>query len=204
MSELDVPSPIDLRDPTDAQEWERTAQARPGRAQVFTVFADELHKIDKQRLEVLELGSGPAFLAAYLFNVLPNLRMTLLDFSPAMQDLARKRLYKNVGRARFVELNFKEAGWWNGLGTFDAVITNQAVHELRHKRHAIELHKEVKKVLKPNAPYLVSDHFFGEGGLLNDQLYMTVAEHREALLKAGYLKVYQVASAGSLVMHRAI
>lgn len=203
MSEPDVPSPVDLRDSIDALEWERTAQARLGRAQIFAAFADELKKINKQQLEVLELGSGPAFLAAYLFNALPSLRMTLLDFSSAMHDLARRRLHKDTGRARFVELNFKEAGWQEGLGTFDAVITNQAVHELRHKRYAVGLHTEVKKVLRPGAPYLVSDHFFGEGGLPNDQLYMTVAEHREALLKAGYLTVYQVASAGSLVMHRA-
>lgn len=76
MSEPDVPSPIDLRDLIDALEWERTAQARLGRAQIFAAFADELKKINKQQLEVLELGSGPAFLAAYLFNALPSLRMT--------------------------------------------------------------------------------------------------------------------------------
>jgi SAM-dependent methyltransferase len=203
MNDEDVPSPINLCDPSDALEWERTAQARPGRARMFQAFAEELQKLNSDELEVLDLGSGPAFLAEHLLNALPNLKITLLDFSAAMHDLARKRLGQNQLRARFVERSFKEPGWHEGLGKFDAVITNQAVHELRHKKHAVALHTQVKDVLKPHAPYLISDHFFGEGGLPNDRLYMTLAEHREALAKAGFTTVHQLVTAGSLVMHRA-
>jgi hypothetical protein len=36
--EPDVPSPIDLHDPADARAWESTAQARPGRAEMFQRF----------------------------------------------------------------------------------------------------------------------------------------------------------------------
>jgi predicted methyltransferase len=70
----------------------------------------------------------------------------------------------DLPRASFVERNFKESGWSQGLGLFDAVITNRAVHELRHKRYPSQLHAEVRKVLKPGGLYLLSDHFFGEGG----------------------------------------
>ena len=42
VSEPDVPSPLDLRDPRDARDWERTAQDRPGRAEIFRAFAREL------------------------------------------------------------------------------------------------------------------------------------------------------------------
>jgi predicted methyltransferase len=77
------------------------------------------------------------------------------------------------------------------------------VHELRHKRYARRLHAEVKEVLKPGGTYLVSDHFFGEGGLPNDQLYMTVPEQRDALLNAGFSEVRKVVASGTLVMHRA-
>jgi predicted methyltransferase len=83
------------------------------------------------------------------------------------------------------------------------VTSNQAVHELRHKKYASQLHTAVRHVLKPGGTYLVSDHSFGEGGLQNDQLYMTVAQQREALLTAGFSNVEEVAAAGTLVMHRA-
>jgi cyclopropane fatty-acyl-phospholipid synthase-like methyltransferase len=203
MNEQDVPSPIDLCDPRDALEWERTAQERPGRAEIFRAIGRELEALGEHDLVVLELGSGPGFLADYLLNALPAVRLTLLDFSAPMHNLARTRLGPKVARVAQVERSFKEPGWSQGLGPFDAVITNQAVHELRHKRYATQLHAAVKDVLKPEAPYLVSDHFFGEGGLRNDQLYMTVAEHRNALLRAGFSEVRQVTTVGSLVLHRA-
>jgi len=201
MNEQDVPSPIDFKDSVDAQEWERTAQARPGRSEIFQAFATELRGITSSQLDVLELGSGPGFLATYLLQEMPNIRMRLLDFSAAMHNLARKRLGKNVERVQFVERNLKEPGWEQDLGTFNAVITNQAVHELRHKKYAVGLHSLVKALLRPGGIYLVSDHFFGEGGLKNDHLYMTVAEQQESLVKAGFASVRQVATAGSLVMH---
>ena len=59
----------------------------------------------------------------------------------------------------------------------------------------------VRKVLGPRGSYLVSDHYFGEGGLQNEQ--MTMAEQRAALLGAGFSNVERVAAFGSMVMHRA-
>jgi hypothetical protein len=41
------------------------------------------------------------------------------------------------------------------------------------------------------------------GQVQNDQLYMTVAEQRNALLAAGFSDVQKVAAVGSMVMHRA-
>ena len=203
MRETDVPSPVDLRDPSDAREWERTAQARPEREDIFRAFAAELQVLDRGELSVLELGSGPGFLAAHLLGAMQNLALTLVDFSQVMHDLARCRLGECAKEVRFLELNFKDSNWNNGLGPFDAVITNQAVHELRHKRYAESLHMQVKRVLKPGAPYLVCDHYFGEGGMANSQLYMSTDEQKDALLRAGFKDVAQIIQAGSLSMLRA-
>jgi SAM-dependent methyltransferase len=193
-----------LRDPRDAREWERTAQDRPGRAEIFEAFGRELVALGKSDLIVLELGSGPGFLATYLLDTLATVRLTLLDFSAAMHSLARLRIGpRMMTRVDLVERNFKEPGWSRGLGSFDAVITNQAVHELRHKRYAAQLYAEVKDILRPEGSFLVSDHFFGDGGLPNDQLYMTAAEQRAALFSAGFSDVKEAATAGSLAMHRA-
>lgn len=203
MEEHDVPSPIDFQNPVDAREWERTAQTRPGRLEIFRAFANELIGIKGSQLDILELGSGPGFLASYLLAEVPRIRMTLLDFSAAMHDLARRRLGKTAERVRFVERSFKESDWAQGLGMFDAVITNQAVHELRHKRYAVDLHSTVKGLLKPGGAYLVSDHFFGKGGLENEQLYMTIIEQQQSLASAGFSVIHQVIAAGSVAMHRA-
>lgn len=203
MTAEDVPSPINWQSPDEIAQWERTAQARPGRAEMFDSFAHQLRALGLASCTVLELGSGPGFLAAFLLDALPSLRLTLLDVSAPMHDLSRRRLGARVARVAFLERNFKEPDWSRDLDPFDAVITNQAVHELRHKRHAWRLHATVREILKPGGCYLVADHFFGTGGLQNEHLYMTLAEQHDALLNAGFSRVEVVVTSGSLAMHRA-
>ena len=198
---LDVPSPIDLRLMEDARPWAETALARrPVRPEIFDAFARE---IGRDGARVLELGSGPGFLADHLLRAWPALDYVALDFSPAMHELAAERLGERAARATFVERSFREPAWVEGLGPFDFVVTNQAVHELRHKDYASALHAQVRPVLAPGGRYLVCDHFLGEGGLSNDQLYMTVAGQREALLRGGFASVDEVMVKGGLALHRA-
>ena len=202
MPGAEIPSLIDFCNPEDAREWERKAPSRPGRASILRAFVSELHDLAANEFHVLELGSGPGFLAALLLEAFPSMRLTLLDFSYAMHDLARARIGE-TNRVQFVERSFKEPNWGDGLGPFNAIITNQAVHELRHKRYAQALHSQARKLLRPGAPYLVCDHWYGEGGMSDDQLYMDIPEQRHALESAGFRAVRQVIVAGSLVMHRA-
>jgi SAM-dependent methyltransferase len=200
----DVPSPIDLRLIDDALEWERSAmQRRPWRTEFFARFAEEIAASRPAPGRVLELGSGPGFLALHLLKALPGVSYVLLDFSAAMHALAKARLGEMASGAVFVERSFKAPGWTAGLGRFDAVVTHQAVHELRHKRHAPALHRQAHALLAPGGSYLVCDHFVGEGGMANDQLYMTIEEQKQALVDAGFASVTQVMCKGSLVLHHA-
>ena len=200
----DVPSPIDLRLMSDASEWEATAmEKRPWRAEFFAKFASELANLEPIPARVLELGSGPGFLAGKVLSEISSLRMTLLDFSEPMHELARQRLGSMTNRVDFLVRSFKEPDWVQGLAGFDAVITNQAVHELRHKRYAERLHRQVAAVLRPGGAYLICDHFSGPEGMTNDQLYMTVAEQKSAIESAGYTSVVQLLLKGGMVLHRA-
>lgn len=202
--QVDVPSPIDLRLLSDALEWEQSAMAkRPWRAEFFERFAHEIASASPPVHRVLELGSGPGFLAQHLLQTLSHISYVLLDFSGAMHQLAMARLDALASRAQFVKRSFKERNWPEGLGVFDCVVTHQAVHELRHKRHASELHTQVRSVLTPDGTYLVCDHFVGEGGMKNDQLYMSPKEQGEALVSAGFSQVKLLMVKGGLVLHHA-
>lgn len=201
---VDVPSPIDLRLMPDAREWERLAmRKRPWRAEFFARFASEIAAMSPEVRRVLELGSGPGFLAKHLLEALSSISCVLLDYSPAMHQLARERLGPLARRAEFIERSFKGAGWHDNLGQFECVVTNQAVHELRHKRYARELHGQVREILAAGGIYLVCDHFAGQDGMKNDQLYMSPEEQKEALFAAGFSQVQQVMLKGGLVLHRA-
>ncbi len=200
----DIPSPIDLRLMRDAREWEETAMSkRPWRIEFFEAFASEILSNGNSVHRILELGSGPGFLAEHLLGALPSVEYVALDFSSAMHELAAKRLGRLGSGVKFIERNFREPAWSSGLGQFDCIVTIQAVHELRHKRYAAELHQQVRSLLLPGGAYLVCDHFAGEGGMKNDQLYMSVAKQAAALASVGFSKVEQVLLKGGLVLHRA-
>lgn len=197
----DVPSPIDLRDASDAVEWANSAmEKRPWRADFFKKFAEIV--AERRDGDVLELASGPGFLAEQLIRSAPSHAYTLLDFSDAMHGLARSRLAGLSPSVRYVTTDFKHSNWTAGLGPFDFVVTMQAVHELRHKAHAATLHSQVRTLLKAGGKYLVCDHYVGADGMANDQLYMTIAEQRSALEVAGF-RVTEVLRLRGLVMHQA-
>ena len=203
MSE-DVPSPIDLRDFDDAREWERTALSkRPSRPGFFEAYAEQICAHTRPIVSVLELGSGPGFLAEHLLGRLPNIAYTALDFSGAMHELARVRLGETAGRVRFVERSFKEKNWVDELGQFDCVVTHQAVHELRHKRHATQLHGQVATVLPVGGLYVVCDHFSGVGGMVDDQLFMTKEEQKASLTEGGFEAPELLKTDDTLAMYRA-
>lgn len=201
----DVPITVDFRLADHAREWAESAMSiRPWRAEFFAAFANGIASAGSAiPSRILELGSGPGFLAQQLLTANPELDYVALDFSAAMHELAKQRLGGLATRVQFAERNLREANWGDGLGQFDFAVTNQAVHELRHKRHAATLHAQVRQLLLPGASYLVCDHFYGEGGMSNAELYMTVEEQRNALQTAGFTRIEQVLLKGGLVLHRA-
>jgi ubiquinone/menaquinone biosynthesis C-methylase UbiE len=200
----DVPSPIDLRTEKDAREWAASAMSqRPWRAVFFQRFVEELQPLDGKPLRILELGSGPGFLAHCILETFPSAEYTMLDFSPVMHHLARERLAPHIGRTRQLLVDFKGEGWTVGLGEFDAIVTNQAVHELRHKKHATRLHSSARTVLRRRGVYLVCDHYIGSDGMTNTSLYMNSDEQRAALLAAGFVSVVRLLEMKGMVLHRA-
>ena len=184
----DVPSQIDLQNMTDAKEWARTALAkRPSRPKIFQTFVDQIENHTFNITKLLELGSGPGFLAEQILAKLPHVSYVAFDFSLAMHELAAERLGRAADSVTFVEGSFVDNVWFEGLGKFDCVVTNQAVHELRHKRYAARLHADVFRLLVPGGLYLMCDHFAGEGGMSNQELYMTTQEQAQALEAGGFV-----------------
>jgi SAM-dependent methyltransferase len=199
----DVPSRIDFRNMADARRWADAAMlVRPARHNVFDRIVQELRDLRSRPLSVLELGSGPGFLVERITVNLPTFAYTALDFSAAMHALARERLGANAERVCFVEGDFKQPHWTSVLTTFDAVVTMQAVHELRHKRHAPALYRQVGSVLHPGGSFLMCDHYVGDGAMSDRALFMTMEEHEAALHGAGFTNVHVLLKTAGLVLYR--
>ena len=199
MNIQDVPSPIDLRNPQDALNWANEANdKRPWRYDFFDYYVSFIQELEQQRdhikntlpIHVLEIGSGPGFLAKHLLSHCLNIHYSAVDFSQAMHELSKNKLLSGeLERASYVIADFKTSQWRDDLAHYDVVIIHQALHELRHKHHATQFHIEVKSLLKPNASYLVCDHIFAIDAMQNDELYMSKYEHFQRLKQASYQHV---------------
>lgn len=203
----DVPYGEDFHDAAAAVAWADAAnRKRPWRTTIFERFVSLVNASLKADVRVLELGSGPGFLAEQILEHCPRVgQYTLLDFSESMLAQSRLRLEPYGERARFLQADFKTATWTTADGgSFDFVLSLQAVHELRHKRHAPQLYGQVASVLEPGGELLVCDHLpEGAPSPLHRVLYMSPDENIAALNGAGFGKVEVVWEAHHMAFYRA-
>ena len=202
MGDFDVPSPIDFHDPAQAKSWEQnTIVRRPWRPEFFQAFASELNSRFSQPFSVLELGSGPGHLAQQILSACQVARYCALDFSDAMHALACERLGPFAAKVEFVIRDFRSAEWSEGLGRFDAVVTMQAAHEIRHKRHLPKLLTQIRAVMVPDGILLYCDHY-AEGGE-NSDLMLNRDDQPLVLERAGFTDVRRLLEKGGMALYAA-
>ena len=187
MADDDVPSPIDLRDPVQAAEWEaETIRRRPYRPLFFAEMVRAVNGAFLQPVTVLDLGSGPGHLIEQLVRNCPVARYVALDFSEAMHALARRRIGDSADQVAFVVRDFGQPHWWAGLPPFDVVVSMQSAHELRHSRHLPALLVQIREVLAPNGLFLYCDHYAEAGTAKHPDLFLDAAAQVRAVSEAGF------------------
>jgi len=183
----DEPIRVDFRDPATARTWiEDTRIKRPYRPRFFAAFCAALAA--RRKLRILELGSGPGQLAREILVHCDVQTYVALDFSPAMHEIAAEHLDDLARRVTFVTRDFREPAWPAGLGTFDAIVTLQAAHEARHKRHLVPLLERARTVLAPGGVLLYADHYLTPETKL-PALMPARADQPLALERAGFVDV---------------
>jgi len=179
--EADLPYGENFHDEAEAAAWADAAgRKRPWRPMIFDQFVAAVHESKSTALRVLELGSGPGFLAEHVLDRCPS-------------------------RTEFVQADFKSDAWPAAVGgPFDFVLSNQAIHELRHKRHAPRLYAQLRPLLAPGGQLVVCDHLPDSGPTPRHRvLYMTIDENLAVLAQAGFLDAEVVWSAHEMALYRA-
>lgn len=198
----DVPYGDDWDSAPVVAGWANVAdQKRPWRSQIRDHIADIVATLP-QRARVLELGSGPGFLAHRVLDRCPSIESyILLDFSEHMLALSRECLVA-FPAATFVLGSFKSEDWTRHVeGPFDCVLAMQSVHELRHKRHAIRLYEQVYQVLSAPGLFLICDHLPFDDSPTSKALYMTERQQHQTLATAGFSNVHTELSMNGLVLY---
>ena len=199
---IDVPSSIDFHKDSSARQWAKESMIkRPYRQIIFQSIAEEIKAA--QCNTVLELGSGPGFLAKAIIKASPNIVYTALDSSKAMHQLAEVHLGKEASHIHFSNASFLEPDWFEGLGVYKAIVTVQSVHEVRHKSKVEKLFKQIRCCIETGGMFLYCDHVCDQAGIQNDQLFMSEEEQAFVLNKT-FVSVDRVCRHGTLALWRAI
>lgn len=200
--ERDVPIRVDFREASTASAWVAETKIRkPFRPNFFAAFCAALSS--RRQLRILELGSGPGQLAREILLQRDVSTYVALDWSQAMHDLAAEHLGELATRVTFVLRDFCAASWPDNLGEFDAVVTMQAAHETRHKRHVVPLLARARTLLAPGGLLLYCDGYLHPESTL-PALSFDRAEQPRALERAGFVEVQLLHDEGNQALYRAI
>jgi SAM-dependent methyltransferase len=200
--EQDVPIRVDFRDPATAREWiEQTRINKPFRPRFFAAFCAALSP--RQQLRILELGSGPGQLAREILLHCDVSAYVALDWSQAMHDIAAEHLGELARRVTFVVRDFRDPTWPAKLGSFDAIVTMQAAHETRHKRHVVPLFERARTLLAPGGLLLYCDGYLHADTKL-PALSFDRADQPRALERAGFVDVRLLHDEGNQALYSAV
>jgi ubiquinone/menaquinone biosynthesis C-methylase UbiE len=140
-------------------EWaERQDEREVEREKIFRMIAKLLAHDPKAPIDILDLGAGYGALAQFLLNHFSNAKAVCQDGSDAMAKLGRKRMECFKGRFKYAVCDFSKPGWSRKIkGSFDAVVSSIAIHNVRSPDIIRSIYKETFSLLKSGGCFLNFD-----------------------------------------------
>lgn len=107
--------------------------------------------------EILDLGAGTGLFSEFVLQKYPNAKITLVDLSQKMLDIAQKRFSSNKN-INIIQGDFST---FKGEKLYNAVISSLAIHHLEDKTK-VELYNTIFSLLKPDGIFINAEQVAGE------------------------------------------
>ena len=121
--------------------------------------------LDKTAKKVLDLGGGTGLELIHVFELFPDLEVTVIDITENMLEELKKRSFSDHVKTicgDFFEVDFGS--------DYDAVISTSALHHFK-REEKIKLYKKILDCLKDNGQFLNSDYVAATEEIEEHQLY---------------------------------
>lgn len=170
-----IPSPL-LDDLIVAWEAQQEAYIRH-RAQRFGIILDALAHARPDLASVLDIGAGLGSFSKIILQRFPDVTVRVLDYDPALLQLARHNLAEFSDRVTIVEADLRDPDWSTEIGSDkpDAIVSSTALHWLPTDR-LVRLYRSLAGVLHENGLFFNADHlshptgtFFQQVSTLDDE-----------------------------------
>jgi len=190
MSEL-VGATHDFHNVEYARDWADWFSPSPARLQLFDTLIQALKANECQKGHIVELGSGPGYLARHILTALPEASYECVDFSHAMLNIATSTLLKFANRVRFTQSDLTKDNWPSALRVpVNAIVSTWALHDLGSEAHIATVYRASKTVLQVGGIMLNGDFIKPEGASCQFEAgRLTIARHLELLSGCGFQNV---------------
>jgi tRNA (cmo5U34)-methyltransferase len=147
------------------EEWIASATARdPERRSILRRVVSLIPCEADAAIRVLDVGAGYGALSAQVLERFPQAQLVCQDFSEPMFAQARERLAWASERVSFVPCDLGDPSWTQALtGTFDAVVSGIAIHNVRYPERIRDIYAEIFDVVAPGGCFFNYDLIFVSG-----------------------------------------
>lgn len=148
----------------------------------FNLIPSLLKRVGLKRGKILDIGAGTGNLSRTVLESIPDVTVTLLDFSHNMLSEAPTVLSGFDGRYDLQTGDFLEAPFPSAV--FSAVISSFSIHHCRGESEYLQLYEKIFNTLAPSGIFACCDVVAGSNEHLSE---MNEAEWRYFLTGQGFL-----------------
>ena len=125
---------------------------------------------EKTDHKVIELGCGEGDLTHYLFKVIPNLEMEVLDVSAEMLSLAKTKLVNYRDKVRYMQSDANEHVKFVGNEQYDVIVSAWTIHNFIWDDKK-EIFQQIFSSLKPGGTMLLMDKIYADDPVVSQSSY---------------------------------
>jgi len=158
------------------------------RLQLFDMILAEVEKLGKPDAHVVELGTGPGYMARHILERNETIHFEALDFSDVFMDVARETIGDLTSRVVFTNADLMNQSWPSKLAKQpDAIISTWALHDLGGQQPVADVYARCYETL-PAGGLLANGDFIKPDG--TDWDYeagrFEIGRHLEFMRAAGF------------------
>ena len=155
---------------------------------LFDMILKEIEKLGKAKAHVVELGTGPGYMARHMLERNTDITFEALDFSDVFMDVARETLGDLTSRVTFTNADLMQQDWPQKLSQKpDAIVSTWALHDLGGQQPVADVYARCFETL-PAGGLLANGDFIKPDG--TDWDYeagrFEIGRHLEFLRAAGF------------------
>lgn len=134
------------------------------RLQLFDMILGAVDALGKPAAHVVELGTGPGYMARYILERNADISFEALDFSSEFMDIARETIGDLGDRVSFTKADLMDQSWPQRLSrTPDAIISTWTLHDLQSQKAVADVYARCFETL-PKGGVLANGDFIKPDG----------------------------------------